>query len=295
MANIRAIRARIKSVESTRKITKSMKMISASKLKKAQQAMNSLRPYAENIRRMLSDVSAQAGGSSPLLAARAAEKVCYVLIVGDRGLCGVYNTALLKHFTELIAKEEREYTIVVCGRWGRDIIAAAGLHVTRSVDTLSDPPTAEEAAALADELERLYLSGETDEIVLVYESYASALRQEPCSVRLLPLDTERREKDASDTIFEPERQSVIDRLCELYMKNAVYSALLEAKTGEHSARMTAMTAASDNTEQLIAELRLKLNHARQSAITTEISEIVGGANALASNNEREAKRGKGRS
>jgi len=289
VANVRAIRSRIKSVESTRKITKSMKMVAAAKLKRTQRSMLSLRPYADAAREMLTRVSGDpAARENPFLCERAAEKVLYVLLVGNRGLCGVYNTALLKFAETCLERETRPASVLVCGRWGRDLLAASALPIAGWLTELPDAPSMEEVKALSDALKERYLSGEADEIVLLYEHYASALRQEPCAKVLLPVRAPEGENDKR-VILEPDAKSLVDSLVELYIDNTVRAAVLEAKTGEHSARMTAMTAASDDTEQLLTKLNLELNHARQSAITTEISEIVGGANALQSS--KEGKRG----
>ena len=285
MANVRAIRKHIKSVESTRKITRSMKMVAAAKLKRTQQAMNALRPFAAAAEDMLSRVCADpAARRLPLLQARERARVLYVLLLGNRGLCGVYNTALLKYMEGLREREEREFSVLVCGRWGRDLIAASSLPVAGTIDTLSDTPSAEEAEALCDRLSQLYLSGEADEIVLVYERYYSALRQEPDQKRLLPIEPPPCGEDKR-YILEPDAETIMEKLLRIYLCGALYSVLLEAKTGEHSARMTAMTAATDNTEQLLETLRIELNHARQSAITKEITEIVGGARALKDSKE----------
>ena len=286
MANVRSIRKHIKSVESTRKITRSMKMVSAAKLKRTQQAMNTLLPWSDAAEQMLARACADAAAKNhPVLGPRECRRVLYVLLLGNRGLCGVYNTALLKYMEGLAERETREFSVLVCGRWGRDLIAATSLPVEETIDTLSDAPTAEEADTLADRLGELYLSGEADEIVLVYERYYSALRQEPDRKRLLPVEPAAAEE--TRLIFEPDEETILDELVRLYLHGTVWATLLEAKTGEHSARMTAMTAATDNTEQLLETLSLELNHARQSAITKEITEIVGGANAL-----HDAKEGK---
>lgn len=283
MANVRAIRTHIKSVESTRKITKSMKMVAAAKLKRTQQSMTALRPYAVSAGQMLAELCTDDAARKNLyLTPRACRRVCYVLFVGNRGLCGVYNTALVKYIEALCEREERERFLLVVGRWGRDVLAAAHLPIEETIETVSDAPTPEEGRALAEKLKALYRAGEADEIVLVYERYCSALRQEPESKILLPLQTEAAAGEKR-YILEPDGKALVDELTELYLNSTVYATLLEAKTGEHSARMTAMTAASDNTEQLLQKLNLQLNHARQSAITTEISEIVGGANALNAN------------
>lgn len=252
MANMRAIRTRIKSVESTRQITKSMKMVAASKLRRTQDSMAALRPFAETSRRMLAHVAATASGAEcPLLVPHEGERICYVLFVGNRGLCGMYNSALVKYLEELA--KGKDCFLVVSGRWGREVIAASGIPVKKTFDAASDTPDSAEARELAGYLRELYLGGEADET-------------------------------AGDYIFEPDAEELLDRLAQLYLDSTMLSVLLEAKTGEHTARMTAMTSATDNTDELLDELRLRLNHARQSAITTEISEIAGGAAALNNNN-----------
>ena len=276
MANLRAIRLRIKSVESTRQITKSMKMVAAAKLRKTQKALSDLRDFADRSREMLCALGpGPKGANNPLLTRREpSRKVCYVLLVGNRGLCGTYNHSLLRWLEELRAREERESMLIVLGRWGRDLIQGAERRME-----ISDAPTAEEARELTKELEKLYTEGGADEIVLVYQRFKSVLQQTPCAKTLLPLALPEGEGER-DVIYEPDAAAVLERLTELYLETTLRAVLLEGRTGEHAARMTAMTAASDNTEELIAELTLELNHARQAAITTEISEIVGGAAAL---------------
>ena len=281
MANLRAIRTRIKSVENTRQITKSMKMVAASKLRRTQAAFGELRSFAERSARLLERVGEAADG--PYLSARTERKrVLSVLIVGNRGLCGTYNSSLLRYLEELEKTEGVEYELVVAGRWGKDLIPAAGIPLKKTFE-ISDTPSSAEARELTDFLRQLYRDGEADEIVLVFEQFKSVLSQTPGCKTLLPLTPpEGGAIDSSNMIFEPDRDALLDALVEMYLDNSVHAALLEARTGEHSARMTAMTSASDNTEELIGELTLELNHARQAAITTEISEIVGGASALSS-------------
>ncbi|MBR1456551.1 MAG: ATP synthase F1 subunit gamma [Oscillospiraceae bacterium] len=281
MANLRKIRTRIKSVESTRQITKSMKMVAAAKLRRTQASFNAQRDFAARCAAVLSEVSvAVPDPHDPLLLPHPAVKtVCWVLVVGNRGLCGTYNHALLRYVEELARADGRDCFLVVCGRWGRDLLPGTGLRVERSFE-ISDTPTSAEAAELAAFLRELYLSGRADEIRLVYQQYRSVLQQTPGEKRLLPIPLEEGTGGAREYLFEPDRDALLEKLLGLYLQNTVHSVLLEARTGEHSARMTAMTAAADNTEELIGELTLELNHARQSAITTEISEIVGGAAAL---------------
>ena len=283
MANLRAIRTRIKSVENTRQITKSMKMVAAAKLRRTQSAFYALRTYAERCDEML---ALAAGGTdesdSPLLRRHEKnERVCYVLIVGNRGLCGTYNSNLLRFLEKLAEKEEREKFLVVCGRWGKDMIPGAGIPILRSFE-ISDAPGTEEAEELAAFLKELYTSGEADEIVLVYQHFKSILQQVPRAESLIPIAPAPEAESGTERLYfyEPDRRSLLNRLVEITFVNKVHATLLEARTGEHSSRMSAMTAAADNTEELIGKLTLQLNHARQAAITTEISEIAGGAEAL---------------
>ena len=208
--------------------------------------------------------------------------MCYVLFVGNRGLCGVYNHAVLRYAQELVQAEARPCTVVVCGSWGKDIIRQSGLPVQHTFDAISDAPGMAEALPVADYLKRIYLSGQVDEIHLVYQQFCSALQQVPGQVQLLParLDAQEREEPTNDYIFEPDARSVLENMVQLYLNNMVFSVLLEAKVSEQASRMTAMSAATDATGELISSLSLQLNRVRQAAITTEIAEIVGGANAL---------------
>ena len=279
MKNMRAIKARIKSVESTRQITKSMKTVASSKLKKTQLAMAPMREYAAKCALVMNGLSASAAEGNPLLEKRETEKVCFVLCVGNRGLCGGYNSALLKYASALADEEKCEHFFVVCGNWGKDAIRAARLDVRKTFE-VSDVPEYSQADAVAEYLRELFVSREADRIVFVYERFASVLSQVPSTKILLPLSVESAGSEAKDVIFEPNQNGIMEQLSDMYLKNSVYSLFLEARTGEHAARMTAMTSASDNTEELIAELQLELNHARQAAITTEVSEITGGAEAL---------------
>ena len=296
MANLRAIRTRIKSVENTRQITKSMKMVAAAKLRRTQGAFATLCQFAEesgNLLRAASAGSALTSENPCLQVHEAVQKISFVLLVGNRGLCGTYNQVLLRYCEKLAAERRAEtgktpeISLIVCGRWGRDLIAASGIPIRDTVD-ISDTPTREEAVSLTEKLKQLYRNGEVDEVILVYQQYRSVLSQTPCSRTLLPLQAEHESETPSadgnestgDIIFEPDRESIVNALLDMYLTNSVHAALLEARTGEHSARMTAMTAASDNTEELISKLTLELNHARQAAITTEITEIASGAEAL---------------
>ena len=280
MPNIYAIKARIKSVESTRQVTKSMKMVSTAKLRRTQYTMNRVQPFAEHCRRILECLCSGGLETAQELMQPHGEirQVCYVLIVGNRGLCGSYNSDILRYMKGLANREEKEFFTAVCGRWGEDIIAQEGLNVKRRFPELSDTPDRGESGRIADYLKDLYRSGQADKIVLVYQKH-KGMSQEAVSQQLLPVEPVKGVK-GRDYIFEPDRESLLERIANLYVDNAVYEALLQARTGEHFARMTAMTTATDNTDEMIRELTQEMNTQRQAQITTQISEVIGGANAL---------------
>lgn len=281
MANMREIRARIKSVKNTQQITKAMKMVAAAKLRRTEGGMSGAREFARQSQQILNELLSGENYSNRFLEPRQeVKRVCYVLFVGSRGLCGVYNHAVLRYAQEVLRGETRPCTVVVCGRWGHDVIAQEGLPVERTFDELSDTPGLSDSLTVADYLKSMYLNGEADEIHLIYQQYRSVLQQTPGMVQLLPAKPEASSQTANDYIFEPDGASVLENLMQLYLNNTVYSVMLEAKVGEQAARMTAMSTATDATTELIDELSLKLNRVRQAAITTEIAEIVGGANAL---------------
>lgn len=288
MANMREIRARIKSVKSTQQITKAMKMVAAAKLRRTEGGLTGARDFARQSQKILDELLSgeNTGYSNRFLEPRQeVRRICYVLFVGSRGLCGVYNHAVLHYAQEVLRKETRPCTVVVCGRWGRDVIAHEGLPVERTFAELSDTPTMADSLEVSDYLKSLYLSGEADEIHLIYQQYRSVLQQSPGRMQLLPAKPESTDETAKDYLFEPDGESVLENLMQLYLNNTVYSVMLEAKVGEHAARMSAMSTAADSTAELIDALSLQLNRVRQAAITTEIAEIVGGASALKTANK----------
>lgn len=285
MANMRAIRTRIKSVKNTEQITKAMKMVAVSKLRKTQSGMQAMRPFSEKSQEVMDTLlsSSSVPENRFIKPHKEVKKVCYVLFLGNRGLCGAYNSSILHYANSVIKQSGKDYGLVVCGRWGKDVLANSGLKVVKTFSELSDTPSIDEALEVADYLKSLYTSGEYDEVHLIYQHYVTALRQDPMNVQYLPAVPEKSEHKKGPGrifIFEPDTDSVLESVMQLYLNNKIMNVLLDSKCGEHSARMTAMTAASDSTKTLIAQLDLKLNRARQAAITTEITEIVGGAAAL---------------
>lgn len=285
MANMRAIRTRIKSVKNTEQITKAMKMVAVSKLRRTQSGMQAMRPFSEKSQEVMDTLlsSSSVPENRFIKPHKEVKKVCYVLFLGNRGLCGAYNSSILHYANSVIKQSGKNYGLVVCGRWGKDVLANSSLKVVKTFSELSDTPNIDEALEVADYLKSLYTSGEYDEVHLIYQHYVTALRQDPMNVQYLPAVPEKSEHKKGPGrifIFEPDTDSVLESVMQLYLNNKIMSVLLDSKCGEHSARMTAMTAASDSTKTLIAQLDLKLNRARQAAITTEITEIVGGAAAL---------------
>ena len=260
-----------------------MKMVSVAKLRRVQSGAAAVSAYAAAQQEMLSAArAASPAHENPFLQPRAQiKRICCVLLVGNRGLCGNYNQELVRYARTLYDSDPERVFFWVVGRWGADAIRDAGVPVERRLEG-GDAPTPEEAQALTALLKELYLSGGADEVRLVYQQYRSVLVQTPGELTLLPAAAEASEP-SEPYLFEPSPEAVLDALVESELPCRVYAALRECRMGEHAARMSAMTAASDATEELIERLELELNRARQGAITTEISEIVGGANALREN------------
>ena len=281
MQNIREIRSRIKGVKSTQQITKAMNMVSVSKLRRTQSKMEAMQLFAEKSRQVMLELAGSGMElEHPLLAHRAqVNHVTYVLVVGTRGLCGAYNTNVVRFLTDRLVHEQRPYEVIVIGRWSSEQLAA--LPVSEMFTQFSDIPTPQQSDEIVDYLTQKYLDGETDEIHLIYQRFVNVLKQEPVSVQLLPAVLQSQEQvEHTEYQFEPNQAEILNQTVQLYLSSTVYNMLLQAKSGEHSARMTAMSAAADNTEELIETLSLALNRARQAQITTEISEISGGAAAL---------------
>ena len=285
MASIREIRDRIKGVKSTQQITKAMKMVSVSKLRKTQLSMNTMRSFTKQCQQIMDDLlDSDANLEHPLLTRRNPDgMVTYVVVVANRGLCGAYNTNLMRYLEKLLRDQTRPYQLVVVGRWTSEVLTR--LPVVHTFDDFPDTPGPSDCIKVTEYLRQMYLSGQTEEVRVVYERFINVINQEPTELQLLPvyLPADRQTQEKADYSFEPSRADIVDKTVELYLSSTVYQLLLEARTGEHSARIAAMGTATDNTEELIAELSLELNRARQAQITTEISEIAGGAAALGQN------------
>ncbi len=287
MAGAREFKRRIRSVQNTEQITKAMKMVSASKLRRCQTRAEESRPYTETLRNTLADLAAVATGAShPLLAVRTdVKKVLYVVITGDRGLCGAYNTNLIKAALDTIAADNRDVqaSVAAVGRRAADFFRKRGGLATDWIG-LSDYVNYSDAKEIADYIMEAYANEQVDEVYLIYARFVNALRQIPTVARLLPVETP--EEDANGThkdeeyIYEPSAKAILDSLIPRYVGSQVYHAMLESKASEQGARMTAMSNATENAAEIVHDLTLQMNRERQAAITSELIDIVGGSEAL---------------
>jgi F-type H+-transporting ATPase subunit gamma len=283
--NLKDIQRRITSVKKTQQITRAMRMVAGAKLRRAQDASTAAKPYAERMRETLLEVArAQKDAEHPLLKARASVRcVEFLVVTSDRGLCGAFNNNVLKLALKMVTERERQGCQVRITTAGRK---AAEFFRRRRPDQVADqhPQTGwvtyAAAAELAQEISERFINGETDEAVVVYSEFVSAMTQSPRAARLLPFAAE---DDGSETLaytIEPNATALLAVLVPKAVEVEVYKALLENQTGEHAARMAAMESATRNTEELVESLTLKFNRARQAAITKELVEIVSGAEAL---------------
>ncbi len=292
MASMSDIRRSIRSTESTGQITKAMKMVSSSKLRRAQSSVIAARPYADKVREVLGNLSERSNGSShPLQEVRDVKNVLYVIVSGDSGLCGGFNANIIKECEKAVKGCEVNCDILAVGKKGRDYFAKRDYNVVNSYVEIGDFPTYTLGKTIALELIQKYTEGEYDEIHLFFNKFRSAMSFIPTDLQILPIvpvETEAVEEAEApvkagveaDTLFEPSEEEVLGVLLPVYVETLVFNAVLESKASEHGARMTAMSSATDNAMELIQSLTLTLNRARQAAITTEINEIVGGAAAL---------------
>ena len=287
MAGSKEIRAKIKSVENTRKITRAMEMVAAAKMRKAQERMRAARPYAEKIRAVAAHLSrANPEYKHPFLVKREHNKnVGLIVVTSDKGLCGGLNTNILRLSVSSMKDWEGEGKgILVCpiGNKGLGFMSRIGAKVRSHLTGLGDTPHIEKLIGAVKLMLDAYIAGEIDSIHISYNRFVNTMRQEPCVEQLLPLSGEQMgtAEGSWDYIYEPDAKKVIDELLLRYVESLVYQAVVENMASEQSARMVAMKAASDNAKSVIGELKLVYNKARQAAITREISEIVSGAAAV---------------
>jgi F-type H+-transporting ATPase subunit gamma len=288
MPSLKEVRTRIASVKSTQQITSAMKMVAASKLRKAQTGILQLRPYAGQQQKMLRQLSAGQGEAlSAFNVQRDANRVLYVVFTSNRGLCGAYNTNVIKQVNSLLAAVEatkEEAALITIGRKATEFYAKMPVNIVASYDELYDQLNYPKSAEVAESLMELFLSGAYDRIVFVYHQFKNAVVQKLQVEQFLPVQNGNDEPGHHDHeteyIFDPSRQEILTELIPRILKTQFFKALLDAWASELGARMTAMSQATDNASELLKELRLTYNKARQAAITKEILEIVGGAEAL---------------
>jgi len=285
MAKGRELKSRIKSVEGTRKITRTMEMVSTSKLKRAQDRVVAARPYARALADVIADLYSPALAEQfPLLRQPASVKRAAVLLItSNRGLAGAFNANLIRQARQLLAKlagESVETELHIVGRKGLGYFRYVGAPIASSRIDIGDRPRAEHAAELVDGLMRDFVSGRLDGVYVVYAKYNSPLSTPPTTDRILPVAPPERKGPARDYLLFPNAQAILTQLLPLYVRNAVYRALVETAAGEQGARRTAMKNATDNAGEMLNVLRRTYNRARQAQITQEIAEIVGGAEAL---------------
>jgi F-type H+-transporting ATPase subunit gamma len=283
MASLKIIRKRITSVKSTQKITKAMKMVSAAKLRRAQEAATAARPYADKLTELLRNVAARVGDTThPLLQARPEERSIHALLVtADRGLCGGYNSNLIRQAEALVKERGRDHVrLTIVGRRGFDYFKKRNVTIADKHINLFGGPSSELASSLGEQLAREFADGATDGVYLIYSHFRSALVQVPTLQQLLPITAEAGDSTAIDYLYEPDAASLLDRLLHRYVAVQIQRAFLEATASEHGARMTAMDSATSNASDMIDRLTLAMNRARQATITKELMEIVGGAEAL---------------
>jgi F-type H+-transporting ATPase subunit gamma len=304
MANLKTIRKRIASVKATQKITKAMKMVAGARLNRAQQRITALRPYALKVHEVLEGVAEamiekqidleysatdSTEGMHPLLQRRPEKRVLFVVLSGDRGLCGAFNTNVNKAADRAIREkkaEGAEVVVATIGKKGRDYLLRRKNTLARDFPKLYDGLDLGKATLVADWLIREFETASVDSIYLVYNEFKSAITQKTTVEPLLPLpepppvpENQAVIKPAK-YIFEPSERAVLERLMPMYVEITIYRALLESQASEFGARMTAMDAATRNAKDMIGRLSLQYNRARQAAITKELMEIIGGAEAL---------------
>lgn len=288
MPGSKEIRAKIKSVENTRKITRAMEMVAAAKMRKAQERMHAARPYAEKIRQVAAHLArANPEYKHPYLVKRDEIKnIGIILITSDKGLCGGLNTNVLRLVTTRMKEWDSKgagIRLTPIGNKGLSFMTRIGAKIQSKLTGLGDTPHVESLIGAVKAMLDAYVAGEVDAIYISYNHFINTMKQAPTFEQLLPLSAENMQSASEghwDYIYEPDAKQVVDELLLRYVESLVYSAVTENQASEQSSRMVAMKAASDNAKSVIGELKLVYNKARQAAITKEISEIVGGAAAV---------------
>lgn len=289
MANLKEVRTRIASVSSTQQITSAMKMVSAAKFRRAQNAIIGMRPYAAKLNQIVAGMGVEDGVQTPYHATRELSKVLLVVVTSNKGLCGAFNSNVIKEATNRLSYYKEtgvQVNMITIGKRASETFAKQKGLLVSSHDALLDNPTFDAVATLADELMQQFVDKEWDRIELVYNQFKNSLTQILSTERFLPVSSQMQvaeggEKELNaDYIYEPSKEEILKEMTPLMLRSQFYRTILDSLAAEHGARMTAMQNATDNATTLLNDLRLSYNKARQASITNEIIEIVGGSEAL---------------
>jgi F-type H+-transporting ATPase subunit gamma len=283
LATARDLQRQINTVQNQSRVFSALQTVSSVKFRKAEARVKKARPYAENVEQMMRDVAGSASGDLPLLVGREVNRVAICTLTADRGLAGGFNAQVLRRTVSLRNEKDQNALQVASGRKAVAFFRFRRVELAEVFTGFTDNPTYEKAREIGSTLTNLFEDEEADEVYLVYNRFESALNQTPVVKRLLPVAEEGDEEEddgASYMEYVPDAETVLKRLVPRYVETMVWQALLEGAAGEHGARMTAMKNATDNANDLVSDLTLQMNKARQAQITQEILEIVGGAEAL---------------
>jgi F-type H+-transporting ATPase subunit gamma len=284
MANIREIRNRIKSVQNTAKVTRAMEMIAASKMRRSQQRLIAGRPYAETITEIIGHITAQAadgyGDTHPLMITRDPKRIRVIHVTPDRGLCGGLVSNLNRNLAKFIGAQDLPVDSVVIGRKGRDFASRSNIEIRSAFADMGDTPSLADTEEIAEVVISDYENGDVDEVHISYSKFISTVVQQPTIKKLLPVEVVGVVSGTDGYIYEPNPAQILDLLLPKFIQAQIYHSILESIGSEHSARMVAMSSATDSANEMIQELVLLMNKVRQTSITTELLDIVGGVAAL---------------
>lgn len=284
LASLKDIQNRITSTKKTRQITKAMEMVSASKLSRAEENAKRFASYSEKIQEVITNIASSSSDvNHPMLERREVKKTGYIVVTADSGLAGAYNSNVLRKLSTTIEENHQssdEYTVIAIGRMGLEYCKKRNIPVAESVIGLQDQPRYAEIKTIATNAVNMFIEEEIDELVIIYNHFVSAISQVVETNTLVPISNIDSSNATSTYEYDPDEEQILKSLLPQYAESLIYGALLDAKASEHAARMTAMKNATDNADELIDDLTLKYNRARQAAITQEITEIVSGAAAL---------------
>ncbi|GEP84959.1 F0F1 ATP synthase subunit gamma [Staphylococcus piscifermentans] len=286
MGSLKDIDSRIKSTKKMNQITKAMNMVASSKLNKAQRNTNQFKPYMDKLQNAITAVAGQTTSNHPMLVERPVKKRGYLVISSDRGLAGAYNANILRKVLQDIQERGEnpgDYKLLVLGKVGIDFFKNRSIEVEYALPDVPDQPSFKSIEPVTKKAIDLYENGDIDELNIYYNKFVNVLESKPTAKRVLPLSKEDASSghgQMSSYEFEPDKESILNIILPQYVEGLIYGTILNAKASEHAMRMTAMKNASDNASDLIDDLSLQYNRARQAAITQQITEIVGGATAL---------------